>query len=62
MLSPDYFPNPVRRHQSSACEALRGGGDRCDLPLEPLRIREEGRPRSLTHFVGEDLLVLPESA
>ena len=62
MLSLDYSPNPVRRHQSSACVALRGGRDRCDLPLESLRIREEGRPHALTCLVGEDLFIACDDA
>jgi hypothetical protein len=49
--------SPVRCHQSSACEALSSGRNPCDLPLEFLRIREEGQPHALTCLVGEDLFM-----
>src|SRR6266853_5357190 len=41
---------------------LDKGRDPCDLPLESFRIREEGRPRALTHLVGTDLLVARDDA
>ena len=34
----------------------------CDVPLESLRIREECRPRALTHLVGKDLFVARDDA
>src|SRR6058998_1068150 len=47
-------------HRRPAC--LGNGRDPGDLPLESLRIREEGRPRALTHLVGKDLLVARDNA
>lgn len=60
MLSLDYFSKAIDEGAPSPTVSLRvlgNGRDPCDLPLESFRIREEGRPRALTHLVGKDLLV-----
>src|SRR5919108_2224264 len=43
-------------------QGLRGDRDPCDLPLESLRICEEGWPCALTHRVGKDFLVARDDA
>src|SRR5881296_3258480 len=65
MLSLDYFSKAIDEDAPSPTVSLRGlgkGWDPGDLPLESLRIREEGRPRVLTHPVWKDLLVARDDA
>src|SRR5712692_9655162 len=60
-----YLSRAIEEGAPSRTVSLRGlgnGRDPCDLPLESLRIREEGRPRALTHPVGKDLLVARDDA
>src|SRR2546428_7993554 len=59
-LSLDSFSKAIDEGAPSPTVSLRvlgNGRDLCDLPLESLWIREEGRSRGLTHPVGKDLLV-----
>src|SRR5205814_9352523 len=63
--SLDYASNVIDEGAPSPTVSLRvlgNGWDPCDLPLECLRIREEGRARGLTHPVGEDLFVARNDA
>src|SRR5437867_11870763 len=65
ILSLDYFSKAIDQGAPSPTVSLRGlryGRDPSDLPRESLRIREEGRPRALTHLVGKDLLVARDDA
>src|SRR2546422_5745059 len=65
MLSLDYVSNAIDEGAPSptvSLQVLGSGRDLCDLPLESLRIREEGRPRALAHLVGKDLLVARDDA
>src|SRR6266849_9372202 len=60
MLSLDYSSTAIDQGAPSPTVSLRGlssGRYTCDLPLESLRIREEGRARALTHRVRKDLFL-----
>ena len=60
MVSLDYSFTAIDQGTRSPTVGLRGlsrGREPCDLPLESFRIREERRPRALTHAVGKNFLV-----
>ena len=64
-MSLDYLSRAIDEGAPSPTVSLRVlGSDRDpgDLPLESLRIREEGRPRALTHLVGKGLLAARDDA
>ena len=63
MVSGSAAERPTQVSPLAARDGGLGNGrDPCDLPLESLRIREEGRPRGLAHPVGKILLVARDDA